>query len=295
MVPVNMDSYTDASTPKQKFWRLVICFAICFVSVIAATAAIVLAVANNNGKDKTVVQIIEVPVTNSPTALADILLQAATAVSDERTVNKRGTAQRQAVGWMSTEDQEEETVLLDLEYDLDSGNDVKVTPTVRFVQRYGELEVTDTIEKKLCGGKGRRKTNIGAERVSMVLVVPVPSFFHSLMQTCYQSSLRVVLLVLYYSTGGPTWPNQANWLSPDQHECDWTDGIFCNVDPVSGERVVKGIDLEGAGLRGTLPSELDQLVDLGEYKVMRACHPKRSRACVWETNVVLWILLSCWY
>jgi hypothetical protein len=69
---------------------------------------------------------------------------------------------------------------------------------------------------------------------------------------------RYVLAVLYYSTSGDTWLENANWLS-ETSECTWyTDAL----DPICDEngRFLR-IVLLGNNLQGTVPNELALLSD----------------------------------
>jgi hypothetical protein len=60
---------------------------------------------------------------------------------------------------------------------------------------------------------------------------------------------RAALKALYNTTGGARWTNRLGWLGAAGTECSWF-GVQCDV-PGS---TVTGLDLEGNGLAGTLPS-----------------------------------------
>lgn len=66
---------------------------------------------------------------------------------------------------------------------------------------------------------------------------------------------RYTMATLFYSLGGRDWLELDNWLSPVEHECDWSDAVFCKIDG-TGRRLVNGLDLTRNGLLGSLPDEL---------------------------------------
>ena len=72
-------------------------------------------------------------------------------------------------------------------------------------------------------------------------------------------SERAALVALYESTDGRYWWFNQNWLSDSVHHCKWY-GVTCD----SEERVVLEIDLHQNGLRGAIPPEFGNLVNL-EY------------------------------
>jgi len=72
---------------------------------------------------------------------------------------------------------------------------------------------------------------------------------------------RAALIALYESAGGATWDKRDGWLGPPGTECDWA-GVFCDYSDTQGS--VIGLHLVANGLAGTLPNELDYLVNLNE-------------------------------
>lgn len=73
-----------------------------------------------------------------------------------------------------------------------------------------------------------------------------------------QKIQRYVLATLYYSTDGPNWKEQANWMR-NEPECNWVtdaEGDFCSPD---GE--VMELDLWKNNLKGALPDEIALLSD----------------------------------
>lgn len=57
---------------------------------------------------------------------------------------------------------------------------------------------------------------------------------------------RYTMVTLFYSLNGDMWLEQDNWMDPDEHECDWSDAIFCSRDG-TGRRLVNGLDLTRNG------------------------------------------------
>ena len=69
---------------------------------------------------------------------------------------------------------------------------------------------------------------------------------------------RYVLATLYYSTNGPGWDEQANWMR-NEDECSWyndAEGEFCSSDGA-----VIQLDMWKNSLSGTLPEEIALLSD----------------------------------
>ena len=62
---------------------------------------------------------------------------------------------------------------------------------------------------------------------------------------------REVLVAFYYSTGGPEWKNNTNWLSAEPIS-DWY-GVLADLGDVDG------LELDNNGLKGTIPAQLAQL------------------------------------
>ena len=84
---------------------------------------------------------------------------------------------------------------------------------------------------------------------------------------------RYVLAVLYFSTDGPNWTHQHNFLSTDKHECLWNakdehekeKGVLeCNVN--WGREITK-LSLYWNNLNGTIPEELSALTSLREISI----------------------------
>lgn len=69
---------------------------------------------------------------------------------------------------------------------------------------------------------------------------------------------RYALITLYFSLKGEEWTNQEQWLDPTLHECEWSNGIFCQYDATE-TRVVTGLDATRNNLQGTLPAEVGLL------------------------------------
>jgi hypothetical protein len=66
---------------------------------------------------------------------------------------------------------------------------------------------------------------------------------------------RYIMSLFYYSLNGNGWKNITNWLTSEP-ECNW-DQVWCSKN----NRVTK-IDLTGKGLKGSIPHEIGNLVDL---------------------------------
>lgn len=75
---------------------------------------------------------------------------------------------------------------------------------------------------------------------------------------------RYILSLLYFSTGGPSWTHQHNFLSP-QNECEWksskNEGILSGVQECESGKIKK-LSLEGVLMIGRIPSELGYLSTL---------------------------------
>jgi hypothetical protein len=52
---------------------------------------------------------------------------------------------------------------------------------------------------------------------------------------------RYTLAVFYYSTGGPDWTMDTNWLNPDIDECSWM-GVTCESGEITGLKLGKLLD-----------------------------------------------------
>jgi len=73
---------------------------------------------------------------------------------------------------------------------------------------------------------------------------------------------RYFLALLYYTTGGPSWLNNRNWMSI-LPECEWY-GVSCD----SYNRIISKIDLSINNLVGSIPSELGEIRGL-EHLILR--------------------------
>jgi hypothetical protein len=77
---------------------------------------------------------------------------------------------------------------------------------------------------------------------------------------------RYILALLYYSLSGGRWLSAVGWLDGRLDHCSW-EYIFCD----NGSTSVLGINTGGdnffggggAGMQGSLPSELNRLTSLG--------------------------------
>jgi len=79
----------------------------------------------------------------------------------------------------------------------------------------------------------------------------------------YEFIERYILIILYYSTRGPSW-RMNNWLSPNLATCSWY-GITCEKNSYGNS--VSFISLPHQGLHGTIPSEIGCLNQLTELKL----------------------------
>lgn len=79
---------------------------------------------------------------------------------------------------------------------------------------------------------------------------------------------RYALLVLYYSLRGDYWPNREKWLDPNEHECEWSSLIVCELDPEQARvRIIVGMDFDGIGMEGSIPEEVGLLSTLASFRL----------------------------
>jgi hypothetical protein len=85
-------------------------------------------------------------------------------------------------------------------------------------------------------------------------------------ENVYRLNQRYALAVLYYSTNGASWNNRSGWLS-NTSECLWyiyDDPGSEDDDKCPDDSRLSILDMDGNGLAGTIPTELELLTDLQE-------------------------------
>jgi len=135
------------------------------------------------------------------------------------------------------------------------------------------LDIPDSLcgDPRIEGWMDGNVASLGCKAIGCPVGSYSPSGRESLEHLCYKCSNNKyigstvcatntaeevgILMALYAKTDGDSWDSSINWMDTDISVCYW-EGISCegNLGPDSGG--ITGIDLEGFGLVGTVPSAI---------------------------------------